>query len=98
MTVLGAMMDAMAAVTSVEDARSVADDLLAQHLVGEHVRSTDIIEYETCWVVGYQSLAFLETGAISHALAGGPIIVNRATGVGRFGASFLPADQQLDPQ
>jgi immunity protein 35 of polymorphic toxin system len=83
-----------------ERAREIAEgflDEMARPSIHEEVITTDVSEFPTCWIVGYQTRAFVETGSVSHALAGGPIIINRATGVPRFGASALPAEEQLDP-
>ncbi len=50
-------------------------------------------------MVGYNTGVYLDTGSITHALAGGgPIIVNRRTGEARIGTSTLPAEEQLDPE
>jgi hypothetical protein len=81
-------------------ARAVAERYIAdivEPVVGEEVITTAVREFESCWVVGYNTRAYVETQAISHALAGGPIIVNRATGNLRIGSSALPAEEQLDP-
>jgi hypothetical protein len=80
-------------------ARAVADRYIAEVVepaVGEEVVSTVVREFPTCWVVGYNTRAYVETQAISHALAGGPIIVNRETGSLRIGSSAVPAEEQLD--
>lgn len=65
--------------------------------VGEALAVTRIHSYPTCWVVGYNTVAYIETGALSHALVGGgPIIVNRISGSIRMGTSGLPTEDQLD--
>jgi hypothetical protein len=81
-------------------ARAVAEKYIAEVVepaVGQEVVSTSVREFPTCWVVGYNTRAYVETQAASHALAGGPIIVNRATGNLRIGSSALSAEEQLDP-
>jgi hypothetical protein len=81
-------------------ARAVAEKYIAdvvEPAVGEEVITTAVREFPTCWIVGYNTRAYVETQAISHALAGGPIIVNRASGKLRVGSSALPAEEQLDP-
>ena len=84
-----------------DEARAVAETLLDATVrvsLQEDVVTTSVREFPTCWVVGYNTRAFVETGAISHALAGGgPIIVNRKTGDARMGTSAVPAEDQLDP-
>jgi len=67
--------------------------------IGEELATTDVREYPTCWVVGYNTRAYLETGSISHALAGGgPLIINRATGRVRMGTWNTAIEDQLDEQ
>ena len=82
------------------EAMAIAERMLREQIqprVPEEVVLTFAGEFPTCWLVGYQTRAFLETGAVSHALAGGgPIIINRLTGVGRIGTSALPDEEQLD--
>ena len=79
---------------------------VAERLLDEVVRpahdqdivTTTVQAYPTCWVVGYNTRAFVETRSIMDALAGGgPVIVNRATGRARLGTHELPPEQQLDP-
>jgi hypothetical protein len=62
------------------------------------VVTTTVWDYPTCWVVGYQSRAFLERGSLSDVIVGGgPIIINKKTGKVRQGTSGLPKEEQLDP-
>jgi Immunity protein 35 len=88
-------------IDSAEVAKELAQDYLdtvIQPQVDEEVTATEVREFPTCWVVGYNTRAFLETGSFSHALVGGgPIIINRGTGRLRVGTSALPAEEQLDP-
>lgn len=88
-------------IDSEEAARRIAEIFLDEQvkpLVGEDLVVTLVREFPTCWIVGYNTQVFVETGAMSHALAGGgPIIVNRAFGTVRMGTSALPAEQQIDP-
>ncbi len=81
-------------------ARTIAEKVLDEQVrptVGEDIVVTTVREYPACWVVGYNTRAYVETGAISHALAGGgPIIINRGTGRARLGTSALPVEDQLD--
>ena len=63
------------------------------------VVTTEVREFPTCWAVGWNNRAYVEGGEVSSALAGGgPIIVNRKTGVVRMGVSALPVEAQLDPE
>lgn len=78
----------------------IAQEMLEKELqpnIGEDITLTEVREFPTCWVAGYNTRAFLETGSTVHALAGGgPIIINRQTGSARVGTSALPAEEQLD--
>lgn len=84
-----------------DSARAIAERYLDETIrqsIEEEVVTTAVREFPTCWVVGYNTKAYLETGSLTHALAGGgPIIINRATGVPRLGTSALRAEEQLDP-
>ena len=87
-------------VLTANDARTIAerflDEQVRPHLDAEIV-VTDVREFPSCWVVGFNSRAFVETGSISHMLVGGgPIIVNRRTGVACMGTSAQPDEDQLD--
>jgi hypothetical protein len=87
-------------ITSADEAREAALSHLRRSVepdVGEELRTTDVWEYPTCWVVGYNTRAYLETGSISHALAGGgPLIINRQTGQIRMGTWNVAIEDQLD--
>jgi hypothetical protein len=50
-----------------------------------------------CWVFYYNSRAYLETGMISHALAGnGPIVVDKDFGTVHELATARPTEEQLE--
>jgi len=51
-------------------------------------------EFPHSWVFTYNSLVFLETGAMEHALAGdsGPIVVSKSDG----SAHLAPADAEIE--
>lgn len=101
-TVLIAGSRVVTLVESEDDARAIAEAMLDQHvrpLIREPVITTTVRLFPTCWVVGFNTRAYVETGAINHALAGGgPIIVNRRTGVARIGTSTKRIEEQLDPE
>lgn len=82
--------------------RQIAETILDEQIrpnVDDDLVLTAVQEHPTCWVVGYNTRAYVETGSISHALAGGgPIIINRRTGHGRVGASGVPIEDQLDEE
>lgn len=85
-----------------EAAVAIAEDLLDREVrpaLDEEIALTAVREFPTCWVAGYNTRAYLETGSVVHALAGGgPIIINRRTGRARLGTSALPAEDQLDEE
>lgn len=85
-----------------EQAVAIAEDMLDREVrpnLDEEVALTEVREFSTCWVAGYNTRAYLETGSVVHALAGGgPIIINRRTGQARIGTSALPAEDQLDEE
>lgn len=82
-----------------EQAIAIAEDVLDREVrpnLDEEIALTEVREFPTCWVAGYNTRAYVETGTIVHALAGGgPIIINRRTGQARIGTSALPAEDQL---
>lgn len=87
-------------ITDEDRARLAAEQFLDQKvrpLLEVDVLTTSVRKFETCWVVGYNTRAYIETGAVTHSLAGGPLIVNRETGIVRLGSSSSPAEAQLDP-
>lgn len=92
----------MTAVDDQETATRIAAEFLETEVrpgVGQEVVLTEVREFPTCWVAGYNTKAYVETGSVIHALAGGgPIIVNRRSGEVRMGTSALPAEDQLDPE
>lgn len=83
-----------------EVAEAIAEELLDRRVrpqLGEDIIVTSVREFATCWVIGYNTRAYAETRAVSHALiGGGPIIINRITGIARTGTSALPVEDQLD--
>jgi len=85
-----------------EQAIAIAEKLLDREVrpnLDEEVAVTEVREFPTCWVAGYNTRAYIETGSVVHALAGGgPIIINRRTGEARLGTSALPAEDQVDTE
>jgi len=85
-----------------DEAVAIAEDVLDREVrseIDEEIELTEVREFRTCWVVGYNTRAYLETGSVVHALAGGgPIIINRGTGHARIGTSAVPAEDQLDEE
>jgi hypothetical protein len=82
-------------------ARAIAekylDEVVRETPGDDEIVITVVREYQTSWVVGYNTRSFVETGDHNESLAAGPIIINRVTGIPRMGTSALPAEQQLDP-
>lgn len=80
--------------------RQVAEQVLDEQVrpnTDEDLVLTEVREYPTCWVVGYNTREFVETGSFSATLVGGgPIIINRKTARARVGTSALPIEDQLD--
>ncbi|MEV6373514.1 YrhB domain-containing protein [Micromonospora musae] len=50
-------------------------------------------EHQACWVFGYQSVRYIETGSFLDSLVGnGPILVDRQTGQPHTTGTALPSD------
>ena len=85
-----------------DDAQTIAQRFLEEEVqkrLPEEVVLSGVEEYPTCWVFGYNTRTYVETKALSHALAGnGPIIVNRQSGRVRQGTSARPVEEQLDEE
>jgi hypothetical protein len=88
-------------ITSDADALTAAERLLDEVVrpaTDAGIVTTTVQAHATCWVVGYNTKAFVESRSIMDALPGAvPIIVNRETGRARLGTHELPPEQQLDP-
>lgn len=69
--------DSVARVTE-DDARRVATSLLSERYMdfkaGDWVL-TSVEEYDTAWAFNYNSRLYVETGEVSHALAGNGALV-----------------------
>lgn len=82
-------------------ARAAAETLLDERVrpwVDEPVAIAEqaTVEADSVFVFFYNTVAYLETKAITHALAGnGPVIVDRATGTARIADSARPWEEQL---
>jgi hypothetical protein len=88
-------------ITTAAQARDIADrflDTFVRPHMEEEIAITTVMEFATCWVVHWQSSAFVKSANMLDALAGGgPVIVNRRRGTARQGSSAFPAERQLDP-
>jgi hypothetical protein len=87
--------------TDFHEARAKAskyvDEMAAK--VGMELAIDDDASHEEpwCWVFGFNSRAFLETGSISHALTGnGPIVVEKDGGAVHILVSAFPIEDQLE--
>ena len=87
---------------NIDEAQTIAESILDERVrpwvhepVAIAVESTRVAEDNI--VFFYDTVAYLETGSVSHALAGnGPIIVDRVTATARIASSSRPWDEQLD--
>lgn len=67
-----------------------------QPSIAEEVILTRLREFPDVWVAGYNTRAFVETGSIRHALAGGgPILIAKKDGTIELGTSALPVEDQV---
>lgn len=85
--------------TDFHAARAIAERILDEKvrlLAGEPVAIADDLTIQTddVFVFFYNTVAYLETRSVSHALAGnGPIIVRRKGGLARIADSSRRAEQ-----
>jgi len=89
------MMDRAAALDMAEEFL----DANVRHLVGEPVAVAldRTIETEHSFVFFYNTVAYLETRSMVHALAGnGPIVVDRVTGAVMATDSSRPWEEQVE--
>jgi hypothetical protein len=87
-------------ISSADAAREVAITYLREEVqpgVGEELVTGDVREYKEYWAVDYNTRIYIETGAISHALAGGgPVIVERFSGTARLADCDPIEDTPID--
>lgn len=83
-------------IVSLSEAREVATRVLGgwQGKQPEALALGYVQEYPSSWVLSYNSQAYLETGALDHALAGdsGPIVISKLDGSVR----LAPNDQDIE--
>lgn len=81
---------------TLETARAIAQRIIGswQDDQVEQLALGYVQEFPHSWVFTYNSQAFLETGAIEHALAGdsGPIVVSKSDG----STQLAPADVEIE--
>lgn len=81
---------------TLDEARAVAQRLIDswQKSQPEQLALGYVQEFPHSWVFTYNSQAFLETGAMEHALAGdsGPIVVSKIDG----STQVAPADAEIE--
>jgi hypothetical protein len=87
--------------STMENALLKVDEILAEREatigIDLAVNRRAVRDEEWCWVVPYNSRAYIETGSFSHTLAGnGPFVVDKETGVVHELISARPIDVQLD--
>jgi hypothetical protein len=81
---------------ALEVAEALLDEVV-RPTTDDEIVVTTVQAYPTCWIVGYNTKAFVESRSIMDALPGSrPVIVNRETGRARLGTHELPPEQQLD--
>lgn len=81
-------------------ARDIAEEFLVNNVQPRlrfEIVLVEGIEFPHCWVFGFNSRSFAETGDFRESLAGnGPLIINKGTGHVRQGVSAKPVEDQLD--
>ena len=87
--------------TSLEEARQIVQenlDEMSRRSGLDLVSAEELTRDEGwCWVIGYNTRAFLETRSMSHALVGnGPFVVEKATGRVHQLVSGRPVEVQLE--
>lgn len=81
-------------------ARAMAEVLLDQTVRTEIadvvINEEETKETDTCWVFFYNTRAYIETGSMSHALAGNaPLFVLKDDPSVWFGRTDIPVEDQL---
>lgn len=81
----------------VETVRDLAERLLDDEIrTGAHeVLVTRIWEFDTDWLVTYNSREFIETGELGYSMPAVPIIVSKDSGSVRFALADRPVEQQI---
>lgn len=81
---------------TLEAARAIAQQIIDawQDAQVEPLALGYVQEFPHSWLFSYNSQAFLETGAMEHALAGdsGPIVVSKSDG----STNVAPADAEME--
>jgi hypothetical protein len=82
------------------EVRQAAEEYIAREFQQWYKRDLAISvirEFETCWVVVYNTREYVETKANRSKIIGNsPLIINKHTGVIRRGVSRLPIEAQVD--
>ncbi len=79
-------------------ARAIAEEMLDQTVRTEiaDIVINKTLETDSCWVFFYNTRAYIETGSISHALAGNaPVFVLKDDPSAWFGRTDIPLEDQL---
>lgn len=82
-----------------DQARRIAEDYLDGHIrnrMSQEVIVASVREFETAWVFGYNTRAFVEERDFLRSLVGnGPIVVDKQTGSVRIALSGSPIEEQI---
>lgn len=80
-----------------ETVRDLAERLLDEEIrTGAHeVLVTRIWEFETDWLVTYNSREFIETGELGYSMPAVPIIVSKTEQTARFALADRPVERQV---
>lgn len=79
-------------------ARAIAEEMLDQTVRTEiaDIAINKTLETDSCWVFFYNTRAYMETGSMSHALAGNaPVFVLKDDPSAWFGRTDIPVEDQL---
>ena len=79
-------------------ARAIAEEMLDQTVRTEiaDIVINKTLETDSCWVFFYNTRAYIETGSMSHALAGNaPVFVLKDDPSAWFGRTDIPLEDQL---
>jgi hypothetical protein len=81
----------------IEEVRDLAERLLDDEIrTGAHeVLVTRIWQFETDWLVTYNSQEFIATGELGYSMPAVPIIVSKGSGAAVFADANRPVEQQI---
>ena len=82
---------------NLETVRTAAEQLLDDDIRGgaHEVLITRIWEFDTDWLVTYNSQEFIDTGELGYSMPAVPIIVSKTEGTARLALADRPVEQQI---